>query len=155
MPNNIDVRCNNDGEYQDWMVNVAPFVQTVLDKLGLDRWELSVMFCRDDYIAELNKQYRSIEGPTDILSFEQGDEYVGDDNETWFTAGDLVISIDSLADNAKQFSVSENEELKRLLIHGILHLNGMDHTTNDTDEEMLQVQEKILAGFSGEVIIKD
>jgi probable rRNA maturation factor len=80
---------------------------------------------------------------------------VGDDNETWFTAGDLVISIDSLADNAKQFSVSENEELKRLLIHGILHLNGMDHTTNDTDEEMLQVQEKILAGFSGEVIIKD
>ena len=51
--------------------------------------------------------------------------------------------------------VSENEEPKRLLIHGILHLNGMDHTTNDTDEEMLQVQEKILAGFSGEVIIKD
>ncbi len=155
MPNRIDVRCHENMDNELWIDDVASFVEKILDTMGLDRWELSVMFCRDEYIGELNRQYRSTEGPTDILSFEQGDEYVGDDDETWFTAGDLVISIDSLADNAVRFAVSINEELKRLLIHGILHLNGMDHATNAQDEQMLQLQEKILAEFSDEIIIKE
>ena len=137
------------------MDSVEPFLQEILSYLNLDSWEVSVLFCDDSYIAELNEKYRNIEGPTDILSFEQGDEYIAEDGVTWFTAGDLLVSTQSLADNAERFNVSLNEELKRLLVHGILHLNGMDHSSNEPEEPMLQAQEKILVDFSQTILIKE
>lgn len=155
MSNTIAVSCHDTTKEQPWMDSVAGFVQNVLESLSLDRWEISVMFCSDPCIAELNSRYRHMDGPTDILSFEQGDDYVDDSGETWFTAGDLVISLDSLAENAASFGVSQNEELKRLLIHGILHLDGYDHATNDTEEEMLVFQEKLVDSFSSVQLIRD
>jgi len=155
MPNKIQVSCHEETPHAGWMDVVASFIEKVLAHLDIDQWELSVLFCLDPYIAELNKQYRNIDGPTDILSFEQGDEYVDDSDETWFSAGDLVVSLDSLASNAERFSVSRDEELKRLLIHGILHLDGLDHATNDPEEEMLLLQEKILDNFSDIQVIKE
>ncbi len=155
MPNEIAVSCHENTVEQPWMDSVSPFIQNVLESLSLDRWEISVMFCSDTCIAELNSRYRNIEGPTDILSFEQGDDYVDDSGETWFTAGDLVISLDSLADNAIRFGISQNEELKRLIIHGILHLDGYDHATNDAEEEMLVFQEKLVDSFSSVQLIRD
>lgn len=63
--------------------------------------------------------------------------------------GDMVISLDSLKRNADYFSVSEDEELYRLLIHGVLHLLGEDHATNDPSEPMLQRQERLLIQLRG------
>ena len=99
-------------------------------------------------MSKVNREYRDIDGPTDVLSFEQGDEYLDDDGKKWFMAGDILISLDTLAFNAKEFDVSADEELKRLVIHGVLHLDGMDHETNDPGEPMLVRQEEILQGFS-------
>jgi probable rRNA maturation factor len=136
-----------------WLDRVTPFMDKVLKRLDIDNWELSVLFCRDPFIANLNSQYRKIDGPTDVLSFEQGDEYIDDDDNTWFNAGDIVISLDMLKKNAEQFEVTENDEIKRLLVHGILHLDGMDHSDNSPDQEMLQFQEHMLAGFAADKII--
>lgn len=155
MPNTIAVSCHENTQQPLWLDSVAEFVEQVLDRLSLDCWELSILFCSDPCIAELNEQYRNVEGPTDILSFEQGDEYVDDAGITWFTAGDLVISLDSLAHNAASFNVQLNEELKRLLIHGILHLDGFDHATNDAEEEMLVFQEKLMDSFSSVQLIRE
>ena len=113
------------------------------------------MFCRDAFIHELNKTYRHIDSPTDVLSFEQGDEYDDEDGNLRFNAGDIVISLDSLRSNAETFNVTMNEELKRLLIHGILHLSGMDHSDNDPQQEMLQLQEKILKEYNNTVIYQE
>ncbi|MDR1747601.1 MAG: rRNA maturation RNase YbeY [Spirochaetaceae bacterium] len=133
----------------EWAGRVESFTSAVLEKLGIDRWELSILFCDDPFIAELNSTYRRIEGPTDILSFEQGDEYIDDEGNTWFSAGDLVISVHTLAENAMEFGVTEDEELKRLIIHGILHLKGLDHSDNSPEQEMLVLQEQLLASLSG------
>ena len=68
----------------------------------------------------------------------------------WFSAGDIVISVDTLAKNAVEFDVSQDQELKRLLIHGILHLSGMDHSDNSPEQPMLQFQEIVLQDFIAE-----
>jgi probable rRNA maturation factor len=67
---------------------------------------------------------------------------------------DIVISLDTLKENARRFNVSEDEELRRLLIHGILHLDGMDHKTNEETEPMLLLQEEIITEFAEERIME-
>jgi probable rRNA maturation factor len=155
MSNNISVSCGERVSPPGWLDRVTPFMDKVLERLDIDNWELSVLFCDDPFIAELNQKYRGVEGPTDVLSFEQGDEYIDDEDVTWFNAGDIVISLDTLGKNAEQFGVSVNEELKRLLVHGILHLDGMDHSDNSPEQEMLQFQEHFLVGFSSDAVFKE
>lgn len=152
MSNRIVVDFSENARETAWVDRVVPFIEKVLSRLDIENWELSVLFCDDAYIAALNKQYRDIDGPTDVLSFEQGDEYVDDDETTWFNAGDIVISLDSLRRNSEEFDVTLNDELKRLLVHGILHLDGMDHENNSPDQEMLQFQEHLLSGFEPIVV---
>ncbi|HOX92511.1 MAG TPA: rRNA maturation RNase YbeY, partial [Spirochaetales bacterium] len=119
--------------------------------LGQDGWDLSLLVCDDAFIVNLNEQYRNKEGPTDVLSFEQGERYETPDGMR-FLAGDIVISLDALARNAQDFSVSVDEELRRLVIHGILHLSGMDHASNDPSEPMLLRQESLLAQLAGSIL---
>ena len=155
MSNRIIVDSDEGIAKPSWIDLVEPFVAKVLARLDIENWELSVLFCADPFIADLNKKYRNVDGPTDVLSFEQGDEYIDDEDVTWFNAGDIVISLDALKRNSENFSVTLNDELKRLLVHGVLHLDGMDHENNDPSQEMLQFQEHLLAGFTGETIFKD
>ncbi len=149
MSNKIVVDCEEGMERPSWADRLVAFAGGVLGKLGIENWDLSILLCRDPFIANLNREYRQIDGPTDVLSFEQGDEYVDDSGVTWLSAGDIVVSVDSLLANSRDFGVSPDEELKRLVIHGILHLDGMDHATNDPREEMLERQEDILRSFGG------
>jgi probable rRNA maturation factor len=131
-----------------WTKAADNFVRSVLKNIGAENWELSVLFCNNRFIKSLNGKYRDKDEPTDVLSFPLGETSPGGR----FLAGDIVISLDALEENASFFKVSVNEELRRLLVHGILHLTGYDHSSNRTDEPMLAVQEKILAAFAGERI---
>jgi probable rRNA maturation factor len=144
--NTVEVDSNIE---ESWLCNVTPFVEAALARLGIDGWELSVLFCADPFITALNKQYRGIEAPTDVLSFSQEDAHI---------AGDIVISVDTLARNAREFKVPADEELKRLLVHGILHLAGYDHGENTLcvplQSEMLALQERVLTELSDYSIIK-
>ncbi len=155
MSNKIIVDCAEGLAIPAWIDRVEPFVAAVLQQLDIQNWELSVLFCDDPFISALNKKYRNIDSPTDVLSFEQGDEYIDAEDITWFTAGDIVISLDSLRANAETFEVDVNEELKRLLLHGVLHLDGMDHEDNSPEQEMLQFQEHLLPRFSETVVYKE
>ncbi len=145
--NTIFITVQDDCPVPEWLDKIQPFVMKVLEKLEYNGWEISVMFCKDPFIQELNKQYRELDMPTDVLSFEQGDVYVDEDDKEWFAAGDIVISVDTLARNAQEFNVTMDEELKRLLIHGVLHLAGYDHSDNSPEQEMLKFQETILSNF--------
>jgi len=113
---------------------------------------LSLLFCGDDFIRTLNRDYRNKDEATDVLSFSMGDS-IEEEGNTIFIAGDIVISIPSLARNAEEFNVSRDEELKRLIIHGILHLSGMDHEDNSPLQPMLAEQEAILKTVQGERIL--
>jgi len=128
---------------------IEEFCHKVLDNLGIRDWEFTIVFCNDDYMLELNSLYRKKDEPTDILTFSENDsdwDLVADGGQAYY-AGDIAISVETLKKNAEYFKVAETEELKRLLIHGILHLKGMDHETNDENEEMIVYQENILKDF--------
>jgi probable rRNA maturation factor len=124
------------------------FVAEVLDYLEIRDKEISILFTDDAYMQNLNFEYRGIDSPTDVLSFSQVQESIPFDTPDTAVSsillGDIIISIETLNSNADSFKVDYDEELKRLLIHGILHLTGMDHDTNDGSEKMLQLQERIL-----------
>ena len=147
MSNSISVSFNDEPPGSIDPVRVENFISEVLNDLNLKNWDISLLFCDDAFIQNLNKQYRDIDSPTDVLSFEQGDEYFDETGETRFMAGDIVISLDSLRFNAEEFNVEINEELKRLIVHGILHLNGMDHSDNSPEQEMLKFQEELLMQY--------
>ena len=128
-----------------WLERARVFALAVLSKLGKESWDLSMLFCDDAFIRGLNQQYRDRDEATDVLSFEQGTTYRGQEGEERVLAGDIVISMQALERNSADFGVSLDEELQRLVLHGILHLAGMDHEDNDPGRGMLQFQERLLA----------
>jgi len=132
-----------------WTGRAGGFIRKVLDMLGHRNWELSVLFCNNRYIKSLNAQYRNKDEPTDVLSFPLGETTP---EGRVYLPGDLVVSLEALEENARFFNVTEDEELRRLLVHGILHLSGEDHATNKPEEPMLKAQEEILAALAGERI---
>jgi probable rRNA maturation factor len=149
--NNVTVN-SQEIDLPSWSGNACCFALKVLEEIKRDNWELSILFCDDKTIAGLNNQYRNKNEPTDILSFNLG-ETIKEDDKTVFLPGDIVISLDSMRENALYFQTPEDEELRRLLIHGILHLDGMDHETLERTEPMLTLQEEILNKLKTEQII--
>lgn len=126
---------------------VLNHLNRTLKALGLNDVEFSVSFVAEENMRSVNREYRNIDDSTDILSFSAEDESEG----PFITAGrrkrilgDILICPEVLKRNAKTFNVSENEELRRLLIHGVLHLSGENHSTNDASEPMLIHQETLL-----------
>lgn len=128
-----------------WLKEYESFVLKVLLYLKVESYEIAIIFSNNNFIHKLNKEFRGKNEPTDILSFP----YEENQEEP---RGDLIISLDMLKENSLYFQVQEQEELKRLTIHGILHLMGWDHATNEVDEPMLKRQEEILSIFEGEIL---
>jgi probable rRNA maturation factor len=141
----------------EWIKPLKEFVIKVLFLLKKDKWDLSILLCGDGTIKALNETYRGKEEATDILSFPLGEgadfPSEGKRRSNRHIPGDIAISLDTLLENARRFQVEEDEELRRLLIHGILHLDGMDHKTNDENEPMLKLQEQILEKLSKKQIL--
>jgi probable rRNA maturation factor len=136
-----------------WAGAAEKFALKVLEEIGRDGWDVSLLFCDDAFIRSLNARYRQRDEPTDILSFPMGESLEGEGGERRYLSGDIVISLETWAENARFFNTPPDEELRRLLIHGILHLDGMDHLTNKETEPMLVLQEKILKSLPGERIL--
>lgn len=138
--------------------NIESFVLKVMDALEFDKEEVSILLCNNEFIHKLNSEYRKVDSSTDVLSFENGAEYT-DEEGAWRCAGDIVISIDALKENTVLYEESIDTELKRLLIHGLLHINGYDHFDENINKEeepkceMLKMQEEILKKFCNFAIV--
>ena len=146
----------NETEEKVDLKEVRAILKKIVSYYGEKR-DFSVTFVTDSEIQELNKEYREIDDPTDILTFRLDDTpsfpISFEDEDVDFLnneeMGDIFISLDTMRRNAEEFGVREEEELSRLLLHGILHLRGLDHKTNDFEkEEMLKEQEDVLAKLS-------
>lgn len=127
----------------------AAFVRRVLRRRNLQGWEVSVLLCDDRRIRELNRKYRGLDRPTDVLSFSQREgapTAAGGGGPS--PAGDIVVSLQTLRRNAEAQGVEASEELKRLLIHGILHLEGLEHPEGQAEARgeasMIGLQERLL-----------
>lgn len=97
--------------------------------------KISLILVNNEEIRNLNRDYRNIDRETDVLSFVDEDgEYLGD----------IFINIERVYSQAKEYNHSVEREFAFLLVHGILHLKGYDHHTNEEEIEMFAKQEEIL-----------
>jgi probable rRNA maturation factor len=114
-----------------------------LEVLGLNKAELSIVLVSDAQIRKLNKLYRNKDKPTDVLSFPIGEKVNG-----WLILGDIVISVDTAKRQAQGLGYSLEEELKRLLVHGLVHLLGYDHELGGEEEKkFFELEEFVLKGL--------
>lgn len=129
-------------------------VQTVLQKAaelyGLSQAaEVSVALCDDATIHQLNRDFRKVDRPTDVLSFalNEGEEPEIVDGPAEELLGDIIISVDTLTRQAEEYGHSLERELAYLTIHGFLHLMGYDHETEDDKLEMRKEEEVVLSAL--------
>ena len=105
--------------------------------------ELSVLLTDDRAIAELNAEWRSKQGPTNVLSFPDGDAVAGDT----VLLGDVVLALETVQREAAAAGIPDVDHLSHLVVHSILHLLGYDHETGPDAEEMEAREVSILAGL--------
>lgn len=109
--------------------------------------EISVLFCDDEYIADLNRQYRGIDGPTDVLSFPllEESELQSLRPEEEYMLGDIVISLERAFVQAREYNHGLEREVLFLFTHGLLHLLGHDHHGEAETAKMRELEEKLLS----------
>ncbi|HOJ21212.1 MAG TPA: rRNA maturation RNase YbeY [Armatimonadota bacterium] len=110
--------------------------------------EISVLFTDNEGIRQLNREYRGIDTPTDVLSFPLStpEELVQAPEETEVLLGDVVISVETAREQARQQGHSIKRESALLLTHGLLHLLGYDHGSEEERERMRQMESEVVAG---------
>ena len=110
---------------------------------------LSVSLVDNEFIHKMNKDYRNIDRPTDVISFAFLDTETNRQeillSKAPVVLGDIYISIDKAKEQAKEYGHPLERELKFLFVHGLLHLLGYDHMKKEDEEIMFPLQEKILA----------
>ncbi len=150
--NRVDIQFEEIGIISDktaFAKKIRMLCSKIFDILSIMNWELSLVICSDSFIKNLNCDFRGKDEPTDVLSFPQIESSFPVHEDGTVYAGDIVISMETLIKNSEKFKVDINEEFTRLLIHGILHLNGYTHSDNNPEQEMLVIQEDILKKFTG------
>lgn len=105
--------------------------------------ELSVVLTDDATIQQLNRDYRDLDVPTDVLSFAQQEA----DGPSTDVLGDLIISLQTAQRQADARGHSLASEVRILLVHGVLHLLGYDHQTPEQREEMAEAEQALLAAL--------
>ena len=124
------------------------------DVYGLElQTEVSVVLADDEYIRQLNCQYRGKDMPTDVLSFAMNEQGADDSepditdapNDLEILLGDIIISLETTARQAEEFGHSLDRELAYLTIHGMLHLLGYDHEEQQDKLAMRKEEEHVLS----------
>ncbi len=124
--------------------------QVVLDhqKINREEVDLSIVITDDSSIQDLNREYRGLDAPTDVLSFSLNEK---DPETNRLYLGDVIISFPRAQDQSLKAGHAVMAELQLLTVHGILHLSGYDHAEPDEKEKMWQVQQDILSNLNVKV----
>lgn len=117
--------------------HVRQWVAEVVRRRGKQVGNISYLFCDDDHILEVNRQFLDHDTYTDIITFD----YVVAD----LVSGDIFVCIDRVGENAAKFGVAFEEELHRVVIHGVLHLLGQGDKSDSEAAEMRRQEEESLA----------
>ena len=148
---NIDFVFDNEVENfeNNYEQDFTAIIEQALKTLGIeDDVEVSCVLVDDERIHEINREYRHIDRSTDVSSFAM------EDNDQFYvegmprTLGDIFISVDHAKKQAEEYGHSLRREMCFLFTHGILHLLGYDHMTDEQEKEMFGLQDKILGALS-------
>lgn len=148
---NIDFVFDNEVENfeNNYEQDFTAIIEQALKTLGIeDDVEVSCVLVDDERIHEINREYRHIDRSTDVISFAM------EDNDQFYvegmprTLGDIFISVDHAKKQAEEYGHSLRREMCFLFTHGILHLLGYDHMTDEQEKEMFDLQDQILGALS-------
>ncbi len=118
-------------------MKVSGWLKNIAVSEGYKVGELNYIFCSDDYLLEINKQYLDHDYYTDIITFDNSEE----DGKL---EGDIYVSIDRVKENADHIGVSFDIELRRVLVHGLLHLIGFEDSDEDLKQQMRAKEDECL-----------
>ncbi|MGN0028666.1 MAG: rRNA maturation RNase YbeY [Marinilabiliaceae bacterium] len=113
------------------------WIKQVAESYGFKTGDLTYIFCSDDKILEVNRQYLQHDYYTDVITFDYDEDGV--------VSGDMFISVDTVRTNAEQYAPSFDDEMHRVIIHGVLHLCGLKDKAPDDEKKMRAAEEKALA----------
>lgn len=128
----LDFTLENEQAFQDWL-------SEVITSENKTEGEINYIFCDDEYLLKINQQYLDHDTLTDIISFDYS---IGNDLH-----GDIFISIERVRENALDFNVSFLEELKRVMVHGVLHYCGYKDKTKNDEKLMREKEEEKMLMF--------
>lgn len=127
-------------------------IRRVLQEVGIvygleEHEEISVFLCGDARIQELNREYRGMDKPTDVLSFSLNEDLTDGEEElpSRYVLGDIIISLDTMHKQAELYGHSTERELAYLTVHGALHILGYDHMIESDKKEMRTEEEYVLS----------
>ena len=140
MKNNYTIVDNNLYEDYNYLNEVLDYT---LKHENVENAIFSIIFVEDEEIHEMNKNYRNVDRVTDVISFalEDNEDIVYDNIRV---LGDIYICIPQMKRQAIEYGHSEKRELSFLAVHGLLHLLGYDHMTEEDEKVMFSLQELIL-----------
>ncbi|MDD2409208.1 MAG: rRNA maturation RNase YbeY [Bacilli bacterium] len=127
--------------YQDYKY-LYRIIDSALNKLKLNNVSFSIILTDDQEVKDLNNKYRGINNTTDVLSFALNDQ--GSINLPINLLGDIYISIPKMKEQAINYKTGEKRELSFLIIHGLLHLLGYNHLTEEDEKIMISLQKELL-----------
>lgn len=130
--------------YQDIIEKV---INKALEIEGLKKASCSIIIVDNSYIHKLNKEYRGIDRVTDVISFALEDDKSMIIPDEIRLLGDIYISIDKAKEQAEEYGHSLERELCFLSVHGLYHLLGYDHETEEEAEVMFKKQEEVLMKY--------
>ncbi len=140
----IDYKITNEYGYDKDYDYLNDVIKLTLQREKVKNANFSIVFVGNEKIQELNKNYRSIDRVTDVISFAFEDNEKVIDNSMRFL-GEIFICIPRMEEQAKMYGHSEVRELAFLTVHGLLHLLGYDHQTKEEEEVMFGIQEEVLS----------
>lgn len=147
----IDILNENEvatAEAVDLVTRVLSFV-AAKEEIAEDA-EVSVSFVSNEEIQEINRTYRGKDAVTDVISFalqEKGEGEIEIIGEEPILLGDIIISVDRAKEQAEDYNHSFEREVAFLAVHGLLHLLGYDHMTEEDEQQMFAKQHAYLADF--------
>ncbi|WP_026977285.1 rRNA maturation RNase YbeY [Flavobacterium tegetincola] len=127
-----DFELGNESAFEDW-------ISRVILSEGKKEGDINYIFCDDEYLHKLNVEYLEHDTLTDVISFDYS---VGNELH-----GDIFISVERVADNAKDFEVSFADELQRVIVHGILHYCGFKDKSPEEEVNMRTKEEEKIQMF--------
>lgn len=146
MNNSIEVFVTVEEEIKE-LETVEKVLYSAIEKEKLENVSFNLIIVDNDYIHDLNKNYRNIDRETDVITFalEDEDTIVMPNEER--VLGDIYISIDRAKEQANEFGHSLLRELSFLAVHGFYHLLGYDHMTPEDEKVMFKKQEEVLEAY--------
>ncbi len=124
--------------------DLEKIIDTVYKITGKAGGDVSLVVCDDEFISDLNKKYKNREGPTNVLSFSMREGNFFELNEEILPIGDIIISVDTVKKQIDDFGEDFETLFKRLFIHGLLHLLGYTHDTEEEEVFMNNLTDRIL-----------